>query len=168
MKAMGTAKWAFVAGFMVTGLVACNAQDKKPKQDPAKPPGQALTVDTPQVSVRMNKQYDDSGNLVRYDSTYTRVYNSMGGDSLGMDSLMQAFRSRFGGPGPMLGMDGFNDLFFRDSLLHYDFFHDDFFRKRMEMNRQYMDRMMQRMDSLKNRFFQEAPPNPRQGREGTL
>jgi hypothetical protein len=36
-----------------------------------------------------------------------------------------------------------------------DFFHDDFFRKRFDLNRRYMEQMMARMDSVKNAFLQQ-------------
>lgn len=161
MDAYSTVKWIALTGALALGSAACNAQNKRPKSDPAIPPPQTLTVDTPKVNVRVNKVYDKDGNLVRYDSTYSSVYNGLGGDSLRMDSLMQQFMGQFNGPGGMGMMGpGMDNLFFNDSLLGYDFFHNDFFRKRMELNQRYMQDMMQRMDSLKNQFFKEPPVAP--------
>jgi hypothetical protein len=40
-------------------------------------------------------------------------------------------------------------------LRHRDFFHDDFFLKRYELNDSYLRDMMRRMDSLKNNFYRE-------------
>ena len=149
-------KWAMLASVLAMGSAACNAQNERPRAGHAQPQAQALAADTPQVNVRVNKVYDDQGNLVRYDSTYTSVYNGMGGDSLRMDSLMQQFMGQFNRPDGMGMMGpGMNNLFFNDSLLGFDFFHNDFFRKRMELNQRYMQDMMQRMDSLKNQFFIE-------------
>lgn len=78
-----------------------------------------------------------------------------------MDSLFSEFRPGFKERFPFLQDDGFDKLFFTDSLLYPDFFHQDFFRKRMELNHAYMQRMMQRMDSVKNEFFRSRsmPPN---------
>jgi hypothetical protein len=160
MKSTHLMKWAVAAVALSMASAACNAQNKKPAKSPANTADAALPVDSPKVDVRVNKVYDDKGNLVRYDSTYSSVYNDLGADSLRMDSLMQQFLGQYGGPGGM--GPGMDNLFFNDSLLGFDFFHDDFFRKRMELNQQYMQDMMQRMDSLKNQFFL----HPETGKEG--
>lgn len=154
-------KWMIVAGTITMAAAACNAQGKKKTTDVDKPMNHTMAVDTPKVNVHVNKVYDKQGNLVRYDSTYTSVYNSMGGDSLRMDSLMQQFLGSNGEQDPwrMMGPE-MNNLFFQDSLLGYDFFHNDFFSKRMDLNQQYMQNMMQRMDSLKNEFFRRQPAAP--------
>lgn len=147
-------KWMIVAGTITMAAAACNAQGKKKAADMDKPMARTAAVDTPKVNVRVNKVYDKQGSLVRYDSTYTKVYNRMGGDSLRMDSLMQQFLANSGQQDPwrMMGPE-MNNLFFQDSLLGYDFFHNDFFSKRMDLNQQYMQNLMQHMDSLKNEFF---------------
>ncbi|MBS1548046.1 MAG: hypothetical protein JST38_04280 [Bacteroidetes bacterium] len=169
MKGTLNIKWAVAVAALTIASAACNAQNKKSEKSPARTADAALPVDSPKVNVRVNKVYDDQGNLVRYDSTYTSVYNGMGGDSLRMDSLMQQFMGQFNGPGGMGMMGpGMNNLFFNDSLLGYDFFHNDFFQKRMELNQRYMQDMMQRMDSLKNQFFIEPPPSSQQDHAGTL
>ena len=169
MNSSSTVKWITAVVALTIASAACNAQNKKTEGDHTKTADATLPVDSPKVNVRVNKVYDDQGNLVRYDSTYSSVYNGMGGDSLRMDSLMQQFMGQFGGPGGMGIMGpGMENLFFNDSLLGYDFFHNDFFRKRMELNQRYMQDMMQRMDSLKNQFFIEPPPSSRQDHAGTL
>lgn len=33
-------------------------------------------VDTPHVEVQVNKRYDDQGNLIAYDSTYSSFYST--------------------------------------------------------------------------------------------
>lgn len=148
------------AGIVVAAVANNQARTTSQHGHEAMPPT-AQPVDTPQVEVKVNKEYDDQGNLIRFDSTYTKVYSSLGGDSLLIDSLMQGFMQHFQGMGAW-GMDqGFNDLFFRDSLLHYDFFHDDFFRQRLQLNQDYLEDMMQRMDSLKNRYFNEQEQGAR-------
>lgn len=169
MNSSSTVKWITAAVALTMASAACNAQNKKSEGDHKGTADATLPVDSPKVNVRVNKVYDDQGNLVRYDSTYTSMYNGMGGDSLRMDSLMQQFLGRFGTQGGMGMMGpGMDNLFFNDSLLGYDFFHDDFFRKRMDLNQRYMQDMMQRMDSLKNQFFQEPPSPPQQDHAGTL
>ena len=77
-----------------------------------------------------------------------------------MDSLFRSFDSHFDlGKTSFFGRDLFSrdldSLFFNDSLRYPDFFHDDFFLKRYELNDSYLRNMMRRMDSLKNDFFRE-------------
>ena len=77
----------------------------------------------PKVDIRVNKKYDESGNQIGFDSTYTSFYSNIEGDTLLMDSLFNQFN-------PFLKnhYDGvfdrqFENMFFNDSL-----FYDDFFR----------------------------------------
>lgn len=152
---MKSSKWVrtAMAAALVASFPACNAQEGQHHKVPTDKKGIVQNVDTPKVDIRVNKQYDDKGNLIAYDSTYSSVYNSVAGDSLGMDSLFQGFQRNFGQRFPFLNDPGFNDLFFQDTLMHNDFFHDDFFQKRMELNQRYMQRMMAEMDSLKQQYF---------------
>lgn len=140
-------------------LSACSGQ---PITDGAIAAVDTLTAnrDTPQVDVRVNKQFDEHGNLIAYDSSYTSVYQSRSGDAAFMDSVLRDFMPGFGTRYPFLTDPGFHSLFFPDSSFHRDFFHNDFFQRRMEMNQQYMRRMMEQMDSLKNQHFLRPAPSP--------
>jgi len=107
----------------------------------------------PKVNIKVNKHYDDKGNVVGFDSTYTSYYSNIKGDTAGMDSLMGRFDRYFNRNHTSFFRNEFDPLFFGDSLRYPDFFHKDFFMKRYELNDQYMRDMMQRMDSIKNHFF---------------
>lgn len=48
-------------------------------------------------------------------------------------------------------------MFFVDSLSGYDFYKDDFFSKRFELNKDYFIQMFNEMDSIKNAFFNNLP-----------
>jgi hypothetical protein len=113
------------------------------------------SLNKPKVNIEVNKHYDDKGNVIGFDSTYTSFYSNVEGDTLKMDSLMRSFDRHFNlGKTSFFGRD-FDTLFFSDSLRHRDFFHDDFFLKRYELNDSYLRDMMRRMDSLKNNFYRE-------------
>ena len=144
---------------IMLNLSACNGQ---PTTDGTSASIDTLTErqDTPKVDVRVNKQYDEHGNLIAYDSSYTSVYQGRSGDAAFMDSVFKDFMPGFGMRYPFLNDPGFNSLFFPDSSFHEDFFHHDFFQKRMEMNQRYMQRMMEQMDSLKNQYFLRPAPSP--------
>ncbi|HYG18775.1 MAG TPA: hypothetical protein VD816_07595 [Ohtaekwangia sp.] len=111
---------------------------------------------SPKVSIKVNKQFDDQGNIVGFDSTYTSYYSNMTGDTARMDSLMNSFNRYFDLNHSSFFRNEFNPLFFDDSLRYPDFFHPDFFMRRYELNDQYLRGMMKRMDSIKNRFYREG------------
>ena len=115
----------------------------------------ADTLNKPRVNITVNKRYDDEGNLIGMDSTYSSYYSNMEGDTARMDSLFYNFDRLFNSHRPSMFDDNFNDLFFNDSLRYHDFFYDDFFMKRYELNDAYFREMMRRMDSLKNQFYKE-------------
>lgn len=109
----------------------------------------------PKVSIQVNKHYDAKGNVIGVDSTYASYYSNITGDTSRMDSLMRRFDLYFNRDHASFFNREFKPLFFTDSLRYPDFFHDDFFMKRYELNDPYMRGMMHRMDSIKNYFYQE-------------
>jgi hypothetical protein len=109
----------------------------------------------PKVSIQVNRRYDDKGNMVGFDSVYSSFYSNVSGDTVQMDSLMNSFDRYFNRNHSSFFRNEFTPLFFNDSLRYPDFFHNDFFMKRYELNDQYLRDMMHRMDSIKNRFYQE-------------
>lgn len=109
----------------------------------------------PKVDIQVNKTYDNKGNLISYDSTYTSYYSSRKGDRLLMDSLLNEFKPAFSKKFPMINDQYFDNLFFNDSLIYNDFFHEDFFKNRLKLNEKYMNKMMEQMDSVKNEFFRK-------------
>ena len=113
----------------------------------------------PKVNIKVNRHYDDKGNVIGFDSTYTSYYSNIEGDTARLDSVMRSFDSYFNRKHSNIFRDQFHSLFFPDSLIPIgigtDFFHEDFFLTRYEMNDSYFRDMMNRMDSIKNRFYKE-------------
>jgi hypothetical protein len=146
--------WVFLVALslMVSSCQkSSNGQDKTTSKDTAS----VKSSHKPEVNIKVNKHYDDKGNVIGFDSTYTSYYSNIEGDTGRMDTLMRSFdrffdRNHFRSFG-----NEFNSLFFNDSLRYPDFFHDDFFLKRYELNDSYFRDMMNRMDSIKNRFYKE-------------
>jgi hypothetical protein len=142
-----------ISSLWVLALVcfSCQGQvDKKAKKQDTTP---KQVIEKPKVEIKVNKKYDTNGNLISYDSTYTSFYADRKGDKVLLDSLFRDFKRSFYKQFPIMKEESFNHLFYNDSLLYNDFFHDDFFRKRMELNQEYMHKMMQQMDSIKNIYF---------------
>lgn len=141
----------------------CNAQNNgqpitEKKQDTLQ---DSNTENTPKVNINVNKEYDEEGNLIGFDSTYSYSYSNVGDDSLNLDidSLFNGFSPSFFRHSPGIWSRHFDDLFFNDSLLHNNFFNDDYFFNRFERNLLEPDDVFRRMDSLKNKYFKGVYPD---------
>jgi hypothetical protein len=110
----------------------------------------------------VNRHYDNKGNEIGFDSTYTSFYSNIDGDTVVMDSMMTGFDNYFDMRHPSLLQHELAPLFFDDSTRYPDFFHRDYFMKRYELNDEYMRSMMRRMDSIKNQYFSEHKKPPKE------
>ncbi len=120
----------------------------------------SLKVNKPQTKIIVNKEYDESGNLVKFDSSYSYFYSSLDSDSTFGDSSYSLFQKDFFNSFPNIQKPFLTDIFFEDSLLNYDFYKDDFFSNRFRFNRQSFDKLFEKMDSLKNKFYKKhSQPN---------
>jgi len=126
-----------------------NGQSAELKQN------KADSLKKPKVDIKVNRRYDEKGNMIGFDSTYTSYYSNMNGDTARMDSVMGNFDRYFKQNHSSFFRNQFDPLFFNDSTRYPDFFHDDFFLKRYELNAPYFRSMMHRMDSIKNKFYKE-------------
>ncbi len=114
----------------------------------------SLNTNQPKVNYKVNKQYDEHGNLISYDSTYTYSYSSQDADiniTFGNDSAFDMF-GNINTPMGMFNNDIFNRFFKGDSSQFPNniFLNDPFFNNgfdMMDQMRQQMNRMQQ-MDSL--------------------
>jgi len=57
---------------VVFQISSCQGQDEKQK-------GKEKPAVNPQTNISVNKEYDESGNLIRYDSTYSYYYSNIEG-----------------------------------------------------------------------------------------
>ena len=120
----------------------------------------AENVVKPKVDIKVNKVYDDNGNLVRYDSTYVWTYSNVEGDSvtINADTLLSKFKPLFNDRFPDFKTPGFNDFIFNDSTFYRDFFSPDYFYDRWQKSLKESEKMFWEMDSLKNSFLQRNYP----------
>jgi hypothetical protein len=145
---------AIVVGLLLSSCYAKNEDQTYSGTDKDTIDAKADTLNQPDVNIKVNRHYDDKGNLIGFDSTYTSYYSNIDGNMTRMDSLMHTFDQYLNNGHGTIRDKGFNDLFFNDSLRYPDFFHDDYFLKRYELNDGYLRKMMHRMDSIKNHFYQ--------------
>ena len=145
-------KTKVIMGFILAlFLSGCQAQEVQKEKDNSI----NLEKNKPQTSIIVNKEYDEDGNLIRYDSTYSSYYSNIQGDSLMGDSIMKSFKNDLFKHFPMSRSPFFESFFFEDSLSDYDFYKNDFFRERYRLNQKRMEDLFWEMDSIKNRFFEE-------------
>jgi hypothetical protein len=109
----------------------------------------------PTVNIKVNRRFDDKGNLIGFDSLYSTYYSSTDKNAPAMDSMMNSFNNYFHRDHALFFNNRFDNLFFNDSLHYPDFFHKDFFMKHYLMNDGYMKQMMMQMDSIKNHFYND-------------
>ena len=150
-----------IAATLFIALLGCNGQTKSEKKLSDK-------ETKPQTNIKVNKEYDKDGNLLSYDSTYSSVYSSIEDNKNLRDSILNEFKGYINRKYSFSDEPIFNDFFFEDSLMKYDFYKSDFFLKRFRNNVAKMDSLFRGMDSMKNDFFKsffdmpgvlEAPKN---------
>ncbi|HWA32714.1 MAG TPA: hypothetical protein VG737_01225 [Cyclobacteriaceae bacterium] len=147
VKAMGLSLSIF-PGLIFLLLMAC----EKPAHRES---SQAKTPVKPDVDIKVDRLYDDKGNLIAFDSLYRALYSDTLKRKHQLDSLFESFHRSYLDKSPTLLEKPFNRLFFHDSLLYSDFFHKDFFQRRYELNDLYMRKMMHELDSIKNQHYKE-------------
>ncbi len=138
-------------------LSACQAQTT----DTENPDNPGLSLDNkPKVEVKVNKEYDENGNIIRYDSTYVWSYTNTTGDSnyVEIDSLMSQFRPFMQDHFP-LTFPGFdNDWMLNDTMFYDKFLGPDYFMNRWQSEMERMNQTIREMDSLRERFLNEHYP----------
>lgn len=115
------------------------------------------TLVNPKVDIKVNKEYDENGNVIRYDSSYTYIYTYPDGrtEPLNMDSIFNGFRPYFFNKGFDLMQKPFHQFFDIDSTFQQHFFDQDYFMQQFEKEIFRFEDMMREMDSLRNYYLKE-------------
>ena len=149
---------ALLFSFIFIVMSSCKGQVKKEKENNS----DLLTdaISKPQVNVNVNKHYDKNGNIIKYDSTYSYVYRGSSGKMMPLinDSVFNSFKSYFNIHSQGMFDNQNNSIFLNDSLFKYDFFNDDYFQKRFELNQKLFGAFYKQMDSLKGNYLRETYP----------
>ena len=126
----------------------------------------ADTIHRPKTDIRVNKKYDDKGNLVQYDSSYSYFYLSpgFGNSSIISDSLFSNLKTPLRNNYKGLLENNMDSIFFNDTLFKYDFYNNDYFSKRYQMNMQRFENMFRQMDSIKSNMFRQTYPDGKVGK----
>lgn len=114
----------------------------------------------PKIDIKVEREYDDNGNIIRFDSSYSYLYV----DSINnfnesyMDSIFNSFRPYFFNNGRDIIQNPFYDFFDNDTLYHQHFFDDDYFIQQFNNQMFQFKEMIEEMDSLRNMFLKEFYP----------
>ena len=134
--------------------LSCNAQENKKEATLQK--DSIAQVEPPKGTWKVDKEFDENGNLIRYDS----IYSWSSTDNLGElaqrnpDSLLQSFRSKFYRNFSHIDNQRFGDLFSDDSLFTKKFFDNDFFDSDFGEDFMDIDRIRKRMETMQQRFLE--------------
>jgi len=121
----------------------------------------SLKKNEPKVDIKVNKKYDDYGNLIQYDSTYSYIYSSPNSDinSLEIDSIIGNFKPYFYNNIPDIFDNSLDNFFNSKPFSNEDFFNNDFFEKQFQFHNKLLEDMINKMDSIRNEFLKQQYPN---------
>lgn len=136
--------------------VSCNGQkNEKSKTEIAKK-GDTL-VTQPKGVWRVDKEFDENGNLIRYDSIYS--WSSQANidkmDLMNKDSLLQSFKSKFFTDFSVFEDEGFEDIFAKDSLFSDRYFNKKFFESEFGKDFMDIDKLRQQMLERQREFLEK-------------
>lgn len=137
--------------------LSCNAQENKKEENIQKAKDSiAQMADAPKGTWRVDKEFDENGNLIGYDSIYswssTDNLNEL--DLKNPDSLLKSFRSKFYRNFSGIDDKRFGDLFADDSLFTKRFFDRDFFGSDFGEDFMDIDRVRKKMEAMQQEFLE--------------
>lgn len=151
---------------MLGTIIGFSINVNKTESDKKETPQEDTLKTNPKIDIKVNKEYDDEGNIIRYDSTYSYIYTYPDGKqkNINIDSLFQSFQPYFFDRSFEMMQDPFKQFFERDSFYERHFFDHDFFMQQFEREKLHFDEMIKQMDSLRNQFLKESFPNIQQNK----
>ena len=144
--------------FLMVALVSlgCKGQENESQKN-TKDTNKTNIIEKPKGNWKVDKEFDENGNLIRYDSVYSWSSNHKF-DNFSLsdkDSLMQSFKSRFFSNYGGFKHQGFESLFSKDSLCSKQFFNDDFFGSNFGKDFIDLDNLRQRMIERQQKFLEK-------------
>ena len=135
---------------------SCNGQKKETEKAELKE-SKINTVEAPKGSWKVDKEFDENGNLIRYDSIYSWSSNNKFDNltSVDRDSIMKSFKSRFFTNYSKFENQGFEDVFSQDSLFSKRFFNNDFFGSDFGNDFMDIDKIREQMIERQRQFLEK-------------
>ncbi|MFH6769592.1 hypothetical protein V8G56_12645 [Gaetbulibacter aquiaggeris] len=136
--------------------ISCNGQNKD--SDKAISDEKLKSIgDQNKGSWKVDKEFDEKGNLIKYDSIYSWSSNDKIKNltSFDRDSLLQSFKSKFFTNFLDFENQGFEDVFAQDSLFSKHFFNDDFFESNFGKDFMDIDKIRAQMMERQKQFLKK-------------
>ena len=115
------------------------------------------TIEKPKGSWKVDKEFNENGNLIKYDSIYS--WSSSEDierlSAMDRDSLMQSFKSKFFKNYSRFEQQGFENIFSEDSLFSNHFFNDDFFGSDFGTDFMNIDQITEDLISRQKKFLEK-------------
>ncbi|MFD1613777.1 hypothetical protein [Gelatiniphilus marinus] len=150
MKTCGILAMAILLSF------SCSGQKKDIEKNVPKT-NLEKQIEQPKGSWKVDKEFDENGNLIRYDSIYSwssgNAFDAL--TNVERDSLMQSYKSRFFKNFSRFRNQGFEDFFSQDSLFSKQFFNDDFFGSDFGNDFMDIDKFNQQMIERQKQFLEK-------------
>jgi hypothetical protein len=148
---------AIAFAVVALSLTSCNAQEKKEKavSNETATNHDFKSQNEPRGSWKVNREVDENGNLVRYDSIYTYSYANVNGKEIPpqkIDSAMASFQKYMQKQLPQSFSPSMMNPFMNDSLSD-NFFEKGFFENHWGNIFPEMKQQLMQMDSLHQQFF---------------
>lgn len=139
-------------------IIGCNSQEKEKKQIEKNIKEDSIVK--PEEKWDVHKEYDEFGNLIKYDSIYSWSYSNVKGDQfrVNLDSIMDSFKGYFDKNTPFKWHEDFAYFPKKDSLFMNDFFKQDYFIRNWQMQHSEIEEMIKKMDSSRNAFLKNYYP----------
>lgn len=136
----------------------CNGQNAEKTEESAEKIN-SMTKESPAGSWKVHKEFDEAGNLTRYDSIYSWS-SSDEIENLGFldrDSLLESVQSRFYRDFAQYDFEqeGIGDYFAEDSLFTKHFFNHDYFGSDFSKDFMDLDKMYERMEGRQKQFLEK-------------
>ena len=134
-------------------LTSCKGQEKK--EDSVT--NEADKKEELKGTWKVDKEFDENGNLIRYDSIYSWSSSDTINDlaTLDKDSLLNNFESKFYRHFSTFKDQGFEDIFQPDSLFGNHFFNDNFFESDFGLDFMELDKVHTRMMDRHRKFLEK-------------
>lgn len=136
------AKKITISLFFVLAALSCTGQKQK---EPF----------VPKTDIKVTKEYDKHGNLIRLDSTYTYFYSSTIHDTLFSDVYENEFKSKFYNQFKSIDSLFKKDYFLKNYFQHDLFLDENYFEDNFYNNQQEIEKVMKRLDSLRHYYFKQ-------------
>jgi hypothetical protein len=136
--------------------VSCNGQKTEIKKDDSEVKQEKITEE-PKGTWKVDKEFDEQGNLIRYDSIYSWSSDEKLNDltSFDKDSLLNSFKSKFYKHYSHFENEGFEDVFAQDSIFGKHFLNNDFFESDFGKDFMDIDKIRQQMIARQKKFLKK-------------